>query len=443
MRILSGILMLLLPTVLAAENWPQWRGPLGTGTSTEKGLPTEWSMKQNVAWSSALAGLGVSSPVVWGNQVFVTYQLGAGALRQGRHPTFVQEGNPADAGETPLGGSRPPAPDEKITFAVAAFRAADGRQLWEHKMDAAGKLPDVHDKRNLATPSPVTDGERVYAWFSTGQLAAVDMNGKTVWTRHLGQEYATFDLDWGHASSPALFRDRLILVCYQGSAAFLLALDKRTGKELWKVERPRDVKSYSTPLIIETAQGSEVIVNSSESMEAFDPATGKSLWRFLEPARFAVPMPVYYDGTLYVSRGYRSGPFWALKAGERNDVPKSKLVWHVETGAPYTSSIVHHDGLIYMATEMGIVTCIDAKTGERIWRERMGGIYSASPVYADGKIYLFSENGEALVLRAGRTPQVLAKNKLDMRVIASPAISGGRIFVRGDRQLVAIQSRTR
>jgi outer membrane protein assembly factor BamB len=443
MRILSGILMLLLPIVLAAENWPQWRGPLGTGTSTEKGLPTEWSMKQNVAWSSALAGLGVSSPVVWGNQVFVTYQLGAGALRQGRHPTFVQEGNPADAGETPLGGARPPAPDEKITFAVAAFRAADGRQLWEHKMDAAGKLPDVHDKRNLATPSPVTDGERVYAWFSTGQLAAVDMNGKTVWTRHLGQEYATFDLDWGHASSPALFRDRLILVCYQGSAAFLLALDKRTGKELWKVERPRDVKSYSTPLIIETDQGPEVIVNSSESMEAFDPATGKSLWRFLEPARFAVPMPVYYDGTLYVSRGYRSGPFWALKAGERNDVPKSKLVWHVETGAPYTSSIVHHDGLIYMATEMGIVTCIDAKTGERIWRERMGGIYSASPVYADGKIYLFSENGEALVLRAGRTPQVLAKNKLDMRVIASPAISGGRIFVRGDRQLVAIQSRTR
>jgi outer membrane protein assembly factor BamB len=154
-------------------------------------------------------------------------------------------------------------------------------------------------------------------------------------------------------------------------------------------------------------------------------------------------MPVYYDGTLYVSRGYRSGPFWALKAGERNDVPKSKLVWHVETGAPYTSSIVHHDGLIYMATEMGIVTCIDAKTGERIWRERLGGIYSASPIYADGKNYLFSENGEALVLRAGRTPQVLAKNKLDMRVIASPAISGGRIFVRGDRQLVAIQSRTR
>jgi outer membrane protein assembly factor BamB len=416
MRILIGLSVLLVPPAVICENWPQWRGPLGTGVSTEKGLPTEWSTKQNVAWRAELAGLGVSSPIVWGNQVFVTYQLGAGTLRQGRHPTFVQEGNPADAGETPLGGARPQAPDDKIRFAVAAFRTTDGRQLWEHTLDAAGKLPDVHDKRNLATPSPISDGERVYAWFSTGQLTA---------------------------SSPALYRDRRILTCYQGSAAFLLALDKRTGKELWKVDRGRDVKSYSTPLVIETAQGPEVIVNSNESIEAFDPSTGKSLWKFLEPARFAVPMPVYQEGILYVSRGYRSGPYWALKAGERSDVPKSKLLWHVETGAPYTSSIVQHDGLLYMATEMGIVSCIDGKTGERVWRERLGGIYSASPVFADGNIYLVGENGETLVLRAGRTPQVLAKNKLDMRVIASPAISDGRIFIRGDRHLVAIQTGSR
>jgi outer membrane protein assembly factor BamB len=178
-------------------------------------------------------------------------------------------------------------------------------------------------------------------------------------------------------------------------------------------------------------------------MESFDPATGKSLWKFVEPTRFAVPMPVYHDGILYVSRGYRSGPYWALKTGERREIPKSKLLWHVETGAPYTSSIVQHDGLVYMATEMGIVSCIDGKTGERVWRERLGGIYSASPVLADGKIYLAGENGETLVLREGRTPQVLAKNKLDMRVIASPAISDGRIFIRGDRQLVAVRTDVR
>ncbi|MEX2262977.1 MAG: PQQ-binding-like beta-propeller repeat protein [Bryobacteraceae bacterium] len=406
-------------------------------------MPTEWSPKQNIAWRAELPGLGVSSPIVWGNQVFVTYQLGAGALRQGRHPTFVQEGNPADAGETPLGGARAQAPDEKISLAVAAFRTTDGGRLWEHRMDAVGKLPEVHDKRNLATSSAVTDGERVYAWFSNGQLAAVDMNGKPAWMRHLGQEYSPFDLDWGHASSPAVYRDRLILLCYQGSAAFLLALDKRTGKELWRVDQAGGVKSYSTPLVIETAQGTEVIVNSNDSVEAFDPSTGKSLWKVVEPTRFAVPMPVYHEGVVYVSRGYRSGPYWALKAGERSVVPKSKLLWHVETGAPYTSSIVHHDGLLYMATEMGIVSCIDGKTGERVWRERLGGIYSASPVLADGKIYLVGENGETLVLHAGRSPQVLAKNKLDMRVIASPAISDGRIFIRGDRYLVAIRTGSR
>ena len=137
MRILIAFSVLLVPSGAMGENWPQWRGPLGTGISTEKGLPTEWSIKQNVAWRAELAGLGVSSPVVWGNQVFVTYQVGAGTLRQGRHPTFVQEGNPADAGETPLGGARPQAPDEKISFAVAAFRTTDGRRLWEHKIEAA------------------------------------------------------------------------------------------------------------------------------------------------------------------------------------------------------------------------------------------------------------------------------------------------------------------
>ena len=161
MRTLIVFSMLLFLPAAICENWPQWRGPLGTGISIEKGLPTEWSTKQNIAWRAELAGLGVSSPIVWGNQVFVTYQVGAGTLRQGRHPTFVQEGNPAEAGETPLGGARPQVPDEKISFAVAAFRTTDGRQLWEDKLDAAGKLPDVHDKRNLATSSSVTDGERV------------------------------------------------------------------------------------------------------------------------------------------------------------------------------------------------------------------------------------------------------------------------------------------
>ena len=432
------VAMLFLLPIVWAENWPQWRGPSGTGVSPDKGVRVTWSNDENVAWRAELGGLGVSSPIVWGERVFVTYQTGAGGLRQGRHPTFVQEGNPADLGETPLGGARAAVKDDRISFWVVAHSASDGRKLWSYSLEAEGELPEVHEKRNMATASPVTDGTFVYAWFSNGQFAAIDVNGKLAWKRHLGKEYAAFDLDWGHSSSPVLFRDRLILLCYHKGASYLLALDKRTGKELWKVDRGKDLKSYSTPLVIEGPEDAELIVNSSENMEAFDPMTGKALWKFVEPTRFAVPMPVYHDGVLYVSRGYRSGPYMALRTGRRAELAKEKLLWHVETGAPYSSSLVYANGLLFMATEMGIVTCLDAKTGERVWRERLGGIYSASPVAADGKVYLFSESGETLVLKASRTPEVLARNKLNVRVIGSPAFAGGKIFIRGDRQLVAI-----
>ena len=438
-RLLTAATANFLATGLHAETWPQWRGPLGTGVSSEIGLPTEWGRDQNVAWKAPLGGLGVSSPIVWGERVFVTYQIGAGALRPGNHPTLVQGRDPVAAGEHPLGGKRPGGPDAKILFAVAAFGRTDGKLLWEYRLDAEGALPPVHEKRNLATSSPVTDGEHVYAWFNNGQLGALDMNGKPAWTRHLGREYAAFDLDWGASSSPALYRDRLILACYHNAASYLLALDKRTGKDLWRIEREKGLKSYSTPLVVEGPQGSEVVVNTSEGVDAHDPATGKLLWHFAEPNRFPIPVPVYQDGVLYMTRGYRSSPYMALRVGGRGDVSKTHLVWRVDTGGPYVSSLVHYQGLLYMANEGGIVMCIDAKTGERVWQERMNGIFTASSVAGDGKIYLLSETGETVVLRAGRRPQVLARNDLGEQLIASPAISGGLLFIRGDQHLFAIR----
>jgi outer membrane protein assembly factor BamB len=379
---------------------------------------------------------------VWGDRVFVTSQIGASELRPGNHPRLTQ-GPDADAGERPLGGARPAAADGKITLLVSAFHRVDGKLLWEYPFDAVGPFPQVHEKRNLATPSPVTDGERVYAWFSNGQIVAVDMNGKAAWSRHLGKEYGPFDLNWGHASSPALHGDKLILASFQGSTANLAALDKRTGKELWRVEREKGLTSYSTPVVIETGRGAELILNTSERVEAYDPASGKLLWSYKEQNRFPIPMPVYHNGILYLSRGYRSGPYMALKPGASGDVPSSNVVWRTPTGAPYVSSLVYYDGLIYMASELGIVTCIDAATGEHVWRERLGGFYSASPVAGDGKIYLVSETGETIVLRAGRKPEVLARNSLGEQTIASPAISGGQIYIRTDRNLYAIRAPNR
>ena len=209
------VLSVLFCVLAWGENWPQWRGPSGTGVSGRKSCLRNGAATRTSPGGRSWRDWASPPPVVWGDRVFVTYQVGAGASRQGVHPTFVQDGNPVAAGETPLGGARPGKLDEKILFAVAAFGATDGRPLWEHKIPAAGKLPDVHEKRNLATSSAVTDGERVYAWFSTGQLAAVDMNGKPVWTATSARK-SPFDLDWGHASSPALSGDRLILVSYQG-----------------------------------------------------------------------------------------------------------------------------------------------------------------------------------------------------------------------------------
>jgi outer membrane protein assembly factor BamB len=296
----------------------------------------------------------------------------------------------------------------------------------------------VHEKHNLATPTPVTDGQRVYAWFGNGQIVALDMEGRLVWTRHLGAEIAPFRTLWGHGSSPALFGDLLILLCDHLSTAYLLAVDVRTGKDRWKVERGEERTSHSTPLVIRGPQRAELLVNSSERVDAYDPATGTLLWFTGEPRQTPVPSAVFHDGRIYLSRGYRNSDYMAIRPGGRGDVTATHVEWQAPSGASYVPSIVHYDGLLYMTNEVGVVTCADARTGERVWRHRLGGVFFASPVAGDGKIYMASETGETFVLRAGRTPEVLARNDLGERFIASPAISQGRVILRSDGTLFAV-----
>jgi outer membrane protein assembly factor BamB len=437
--ILAVILALALTGVVRANNWPHWRGPAATGVSSETGLPDRWGDTDNIAWKAPLRGLGTSSPVVWGDRVFVTSQIGRSARRPGNHPTLVQEGNPVASGERALGSTGASAVAEsKVSFLVTALSRIDGRKLWEYELPAEGELAAVHDKHNLASASPLTDGTHVYAWFGTGQTVALDMSGKLVWSRHLGREYAPFDIDWGHSSSPVLFDNTLILLCYHRPTAYLLGVDTLTGKTRWRVERGRDIHSYSTPLVVQNAGSAELVVNSSEGMSGHNAATGQLLWHVQDANRFPIPMPVFHDGTIYTSRGYRSGPYMALRPGGKGDVTKSHVIWRTETGAPYVSSLVHYEGVLYMAGDVGVLSAIDATTGSRIWQERTGGVFTASPVAADGKIYLLSEDGETIVLAAGRAPRVLARNRLNARQLASPAISGGRLFIRTDDAVFAI-----
>jgi outer membrane protein assembly factor BamB len=439
LRFMSGgitILACLLAVVSVRADWPHWRGPNASGVAPDRTLPIRWSVSENIAWKAPIAGAGVSTPIVSGDRVYVTSQIGAGVRRQGNHPRLVQGADASAQGERALtvdaagGGSG-------TVFVVEAFGRADGKRIWERRIGAAGDLTPVHDKHNLATPSPVTDGTLVYAWFGTGQLVALDRSGAVAWQRHLATENGAFDIQWGHGSSPVLHGDMLILLVDQPARSYLIAIDKKTGKDRWKADRGQGRASYSTPLVIEGAFGTEVIVNSTERIDAYDAKTGTFLWHAGESSRFAVPTPVFHDGVIYASRGYRSGPYMALKPGGRGDV-NSKIMWRVATGAPYVSSLLYYDGIVYMANDVGVLTAVDAATGERVWQERVDGVFSASPVAGGGHVYFVSENGDTVVVKAGRAPQVVARNAIGERAVASPAISNGQMFIRTDKHVFSI-----
>jgi outer membrane protein assembly factor BamB len=420
-------------------DWPTWRGPNGSGVSPDRTLPTRWSAAENVAWKAPLAGAGVSTPIVSGDRVYVTSQVGAGVRREGNHPRLVQGADAAAQGERALGATAGSSADPaRTTFLVEAFNRADGTRVWERRIEATGDLTPVHDKHNLASASPVTDGVLVFAWFGTGQIVALDRAGAIVWQRHLATENGAFDIQWGHGSSPALHGDLLILLCDQPAKSYLVAIDKATGKDRWKSDRGTGRASYSTPLVVGGPFGTEIIVNSTERIDAYDVTTGTLLWHAGETSRFAVPTPVFHDGVIYASRGYRSGPYMAIKPGGRGDVNATRTVWRVATGAPYVSSLLYYDGIVYMANDVGVLTAVDAATGARVWQERVEGVFSASPVGGGGHVYFVAESGETVVVKAGRTAQIVARNALGERAVASPAIAKGQIFIRTDQHLFSI-----
>jgi outer membrane protein assembly factor BamB len=439
MRMTLVTMAVLLAGAPMAANWPQWRGPSGLGVSAESGLPTTWSERDNIAWSAALRGLGSSSPIVWGDQVFVTSQIGRLPLSGGPHPALARDDATLVSREKPIGGRREESTGaDPISFVVESFSRADGRRLWEHRLDARGPFPTLHEKHNLATPTAVTNGEHLFAWFGTGQIVALDLRGAVVWSKHLGEEYSPFDINWGHGSSPTLYKDLLILLCDHESASYLIALDARSGKLRWKADRGKGRASYSTPVVVAGPRGDELVVNSTERIDGYDPATGELLWHADAPRQSPIPSAVFHDGLIYLTRGYRNSPYLALRPGGRGDVTASHIVWRAPGGGSYAASLVAYEGLLYMTNDVGVLTCADMKTGERVWQMRLDGVFFASPVAADGTIYFLSQTGETVVVKAGRTPQILARNSLGERLVASPAIADGRIFLRSDARLFAI-----
>lgn len=431
MRILSSTIaalalgFLMAAGAASAEPWPQWRGPQGNGISAEKNLPVSWSATENIAWKADLPGRSASSPIVWGDRVFVTAQIGQGPSEE------MAAGAPDSNAQVAASGAK-----YDIHFEVFCFSAKDGKLLWKNRVEP-GEITTVHKKHDLGSPSCATDGERVYAWFGSGPIVCLDMEGKVLWERDLSKEFGPFVIKWGHGSSPILHGDDLILLCDHTKSPFILAVDKKTGKDRWKSDKGLTGRSYSTPYIIETAGRKEMLVNEAFQILGFDPANGDLLWSAKGLDRVMSASPVFEDGVIYTSGGWRNAPFMALKPGGKGDVTETSVLWHKKNGAPYTPSMLVLDGLLYMA-DNSVALCVDAKNGEQVWKDRINGPFSASPVAADGKIYFVSEGGETSVLAPGREFKVLSRNLLEERTLASPAISGGRIFIRTDRHLFAI-----
>lgn len=409
------ILIALSCTVVQADNWPQWRGPELKGTSLEKGLPSRWSTTENIAWRLELPGWSGSTPIIWGERVFL----------------HVADG------------------DDLFLWCVDRKQ---GTALWKKRLGSGNIKMRKH---NMSSPSPVTDGKSVYVMSGTGILKGFDFDGRELWSRDIQKDYGEFGLNWGYASSPLLYEDSLYVQVLHGmntdAPSYVLRIDKKTGKTVWRMERPTEAirespDAYTTPGLLRYGKTVEIVVTGGDYVTGHDPATGKELWRASglnpnnDPFYRIVASPVIADGIIYAPSRVR--PLLALRSGGRGDVTKSHLLWSTPNG-PDVPTPVTDGRYFYIVNDRGIVWCLDAKTGQELYGQQRikPGTYSASPVLADGKIYITNEDGLTTVIKAGPKFEVLAENDLNDYCLSSPAVSEGQIFIRTTKYLHCIGKR--
>ncbi|HEX2267967.1 MAG TPA: PQQ-binding-like beta-propeller repeat protein [Pyrinomonadaceae bacterium] len=396
----------------SAENWPQWRGPALNGVSNEKNLPVKWTTEENVAWKLAMPGVSGATPIIWRDRIFL---------------------NVADSGNLFL-------------WAVDKNK---GTVLWKQQL---GGGDNKMRKHNMSSPSPVTDGRAVWVMTGTGVLKAFDFAGKELWSRDIQKEYGAFGLNWGYASSPLLFEDSLYVQVLHGmktdDPSYVMRIDKKTGKTIWKVDRPTNAirespDSYTTPGLLRNGKTTEIVITGGDCVTGHDMATGKELWRANglnpdnNPFYRIVASPIIFNDIIYAPT--RVKPLLALKAGGRGDITTSHVLWSTPNG-PDVPTPVTDGKYFYIVNDRGVMWCLDAKTGAEVYGQQRikPAIYSSSPVLADGKIYITNEDGLTTVVQAGPEFKVLAENPLEDFVLSSPAISDGRIYIRTSQHLYAI-----
>ncbi|MEM7051891.1 MAG: PQQ-binding-like beta-propeller repeat protein [Acidobacteriota bacterium] len=408
-----------------AADWPSFRGPNGSGVADGAALATSWDADggRNVLWRTELAGGGFASPVLWQNRLYVT--------------TFEEV-----AGK-----------DDTLRWNLLAIDRASGKVQWSKTVVEEPRRLDQHRASSQANASPAVDGKRIVTIVGASTLAAYDLSGKELWRKDLGlldQGMASDrNSQWGHASSPLLWQDKVYVQVDRHRDSYLAAYDAASGKELWRDAR-QEKPSWSTPAIYrsDAAPGGVGLVTASPGYtRGYDPNTGAELWRFNIGLQVMVPVPVVSDDLIYIAGGYPRGqPIRAIRTSAKGDVSvpeNARQGEHVafisDRGGPYVPSLLLYRGTLYGCTDEGILSAYDAASGKRLWRERVGGTYSASPVAGDGKIYLASEEGDVRVVRAGERYELLATIPHGERLMATPAIGDGTLYVRGGSFLLAVQ----
>ncbi len=423
----AAALTLALLTTAQAGNWPNWRGPDNQGHSTEANLPLKWSDKENVRWKIALPDQGNSTPLVWGDRIFLTQ-----ASEKKDWPPKPPSGGPASAHKRSLW----------------CLNRADGKILWQKDVTYR-ELESTHNTNPFCSASPVTDGERVIVSHGSAGLFCYDFAGKELWKRDLGK----FEHIWGNASSPILYGDLCILWCGPGERQFLLALNKKTGQTVWEAPIPGGkygqkgegwLGSWCTPIILRVDDHDELIVGVPEKLKGFDPKTGKEIWSCDGLGKLVYTSPVAANGVIVMMSGFH-GPALAVRTGGKGDVTKTHVLWHHKTRNPQRigSPVIVGDH-VYILNDSGEPTCYELKTGKEVWqvKERPAGGAWGSMVHAAGRLYVTTNSGETLVFAASPKYELLARNRLDADTVrASIVPSDGELFIRGYKHLWCIGTR--
>jgi len=409
-RAAFSLLVLLLAASWARAEWPEFRGPTGQGLAGETELPLRWSSEQNVAWKRELSGEGWSSPIVHQGRIYLTSAV-------------------------PAGG----AGAKDFALRAACLSAADGSLIWQRDvfLQQGETAPRVHTKNSHASPTPLIDRDRLFVHFGHQGTACLDLDGKVLWRQKI--DYAPVH---GNGGSPILAGERLIFSCDGAEQQRVVALDRNSGDVLWQSERDTGALkkfSFSTPLLITVDRKQQVVSPGSGAVCAYDPNDGREIWRVRYDGYSLIPRPVFGHGLVYVCTGYDRPKLLAIRPDGKGDVTDTHIAWTAERGAPHTPSLLLVDSELYMISDRGIASCLDAKTGQVHWQERIGGSYSTSPLYAAGRIYLQSEDGVGTVIAARRDFREMAVNDLGQRTLASYAVDGRALLIRSASHLFRIE----